>query len=80
MQPNQQSATENQQYVIAAFYHFAALPKYRRIQQNLKNFMIKRDVKGTILLTPEGINGTISGSREGVDEVLIYLRELPRIC
>lgn len=71
-----QNALNEQDYVVAAFYHFAPLPKYKKIQLNLKNFMIKRDVKGTILLAPEGINGTITGLRADIDAVLDYLRGL----
>lgn len=67
----------NQKYLVAAFYHFAPLLKYKKIQMNLKNFMIKRDVKGTILLAPEGVNGTITGLQDAVNEVLSYLRALP---
>lgn len=67
---------EPQECIIAAFYKFADFPKYKKVQLNLKSFMQKRDVKGTILLTPEGLNGTISGSREGVDATLDYLKEL----
>lgn len=32
---------------------------------------------GTLLLAPEGINGTIAGSRTGIDAVLRHIRELP---
>ena len=31
-------------------------------------------LKGTFLLAPEGINGAVGGSREGVDGILDYLR------
>src|SRR3546814_2322765 len=33
-------------------------------------------IKGTLLLAPEGINGTIAGTREGVDRVLAHIRAL----
>ncbi|MCL4104000.1 UNVERIFIED_CONTAM: hypothetical protein GTU68_034862 [Idotea baltica] len=35
--------------------------------------------KGTLLLAHEGINGTIAGTREAVDQVLAYLRADPRM-
>ena len=35
------------------------------------------DVKGTVLVATEGVNGTISGSREAINEVLAYIRALP---
>jgi UPF0176 protein len=34
-------------------------------------------VKGTLLLAPEGINGTIAGSRSAIDRVLEHIRGLP---
>lgn len=38
---------------------------------------MKNDVKGTLLLAPEGVNGTIAGSRTGINAVLAHLRSLP---
>lgn len=37
--------------------------------------MLEQQVRGTILLAPEGINGTISGSRFGIDTVVEWLRQ-----
>ena len=37
----------------------------------------EQGVRGTLLLAPEGINGTIAGPREGVAAVLDHIRELP---
>ena len=37
-------------------------------------------VRGTLLLAHEGINGTIAGPRQGIDEVLSYLRADPRLA
>ena len=42
--------------------------------------MTDNDVKGTLLLAKEGINGTIAGTREGVDAVLTWLRNDPRLA
>ena len=41
--------------------------------------MLDHDVKGTLLLASEGINGTISGTRQGIDTVLDYLRSIEAI-
>lgn len=62
-------------FVIAAFYKFVDLPDYRERQRPLRDFCITQDVKGSILLAAEGINGTIAGSRQGIDAVLAYLRQ-----
>lgn len=61
--------------VIAAFYKFVALPDYQERQRPLRDFCVSQDVKGSILLAAEGINGTIAGSRQGVDAVLAFLRQ-----
>ncbi|MCA9900555.1 MAG: rhodanese-related sulfurtransferase [Ardenticatenaceae bacterium] len=62
-------------FVIAAFYKFVDLPEYAERQRPLLNFCTAQDVKGSILLAAEGINGTIAGSRQGIDAVLTHLRQ-----
>ena len=37
-------------------------------------------MKGTLLLAEEGINGTVSGSREGIDALFAWLRSDPRLA
>lgn len=61
--------------VIAAFYKFVDLPDYRERQRPLRDFCVSQEVKGSILLAAEGMNGTIAGSRQGIDAVLAYLRQ-----
>ena len=63
--------------VVCALYRFIALENYQQIQQPLLNIMEANDVKGTLLLASEGINGTIAGSRVGIDNVLNWLKQDP---
>tara|TARA_R110000772_G_scaffold110050_1_gene213507 strand:- start:101 stop:1099 length:999 start_codon:yes stop_codon:yes gene_type:complete len=65
--------------VVCALYHFVRLNDYQLLQQPLLDRMLKNNVKGTLLLASEGINGTIAGTREGVDEVLDWLKSDPRL-
>lgn len=60
--------------VVAALYKFVSLPDYSELQAPLLNCCQLQDIRGTILLAPEGINGTIAGSRQGIDTVLTFLR------
>lgn len=60
--------------VIAAFYKFVSLPDYQDLQQPLLDFCKQHKVRGSILLAYEGINGTIAGSRQGIDAVLSFIR------
>jgi len=65
--------------VIASFYQFVSLPDHEVLQQRLLAFCRTREVRGTILLAREGINGTIAGSRTAVESVLDYLRADPSL-
>jgi UPF0176 protein len=62
------------QYVVAALYKFADLPDFEAMIAPLKTLCDTHKVKGTLLLAHEGVNGTIAGSREGIDAVIKYLR------
>ena len=61
------------QYVVCALYKFVALPNFQTIRQPLLDFMNQESVRGTLLLAHEGINGTVSGSRESIDNLLNWL-------
>lgn len=66
--------------VVAALYHFAKMDDREKIQPIWKQFMLDNKVTGTILVTLEGINGTISGPREGIDAVLAMIRSDKRFA
>ena len=60
-------------YVVAALYKFVSLPDYVALRDALYQHMVLNKVKGTLLLAEEGINGTICGTREGIDAVRGWL-------
>jgi len=66
--------------VIAALYKFVSLPDYEKIRDPLLNFCDKNEIKGTLLLALEGINGTVSGTRESIDALLVFLKQDPRFA
>ncbi|MFL0808424.1 MAG: rhodanese-related sulfurtransferase [Oceanobacter sp.] len=66
--------------VVCALYHFVTLDDYQNLRQPLLDVMQKNDVKGTLLLAQEGINGTIAGSREGIDNLVGWLRQDERLA
>jgi UPF0176 protein len=63
----------SQNIVVCALYKFAVLNDCPSLRQPLLNLMHEQDVCGTLLLAREGINGTIAGSRQGVDAVKRWL-------
>ncbi len=60
--------------LIAAFYKFVRLPDYRELRDPLLARCRAAGLRGTILLAEEGINATIAGERESVEDLLRYLR------
>ena len=60
--------------VVATLYKFVSLPDYRELQAPLLSFCRLQEIKGTLLLAQEGINGTIAGYRQQIDAVLAFLR------
>jgi UPF0176 protein len=49
-------------YVVAAFYHFFALPDAEAVRPRLERICAAHRISGTILLATEGINGTVAGA------------------
>ncbi|MEM0910723.1 MAG: rhodanese-related sulfurtransferase [Pseudomonadota bacterium] len=45
----------------------------------LRAFMEQNDIRGTILLASEGLNGTVSGTQQNIASLLDYLNKDPRI-
>lgn len=59
--------------VVAALYRFAKFQDFESFREPLLEIMLAHEVRGTLLLAAEGINGTIAGSRSGIDAVLAWL-------
>ncbi|MEP3636114.1 MAG: rhodanese-related sulfurtransferase [Paracoccaceae bacterium] len=64
-------------YIVAALYHFTRFETPDAIKTPLSDVCAEHDVMGTLLLAREGINGTIAGTRAGIDAVLAFIRALP---
>jgi UPF0176 protein len=62
---------------VAALYHFSRFPDPALLKPGLLETCVANGVKGSLLLAPEGINGTIAGPRAGIDAVLAAVRALP---
>lgn len=61
--------------VVAALYKFVVLDDYVELQSKLKTLCDAEGIKGTLLLAKEGINGTVSGTREAIDRLRAFLAE-----
>ncbi len=63
--------------VVAALYKFTGFPDPASLCDPLLAECKKVGARGTLLIAPEGINGTIAGSRAAIDQVLQAIRALP---
>jgi UPF0176 protein len=65
--------------VVSTLYRFVSLPNYQQLRQPLLDMCIANNIKGTLLLASEGINGTVAGSRDAIDRLLSFLRHDERL-
>ena len=66
--------------VVCAMYKFVTLDNFEALRQPLLDTMLEHDVRGTLLLALEGINGTVSGTRESIDALLNWLGQDERLA
>lgn len=66
--------------VISALYHFVILEDFEELRQPLLDLMLKNNIKGTLLLAREGINGTVAGSQASIDILLNWFKLDPRLA
>ena len=62
------------QWIVAALYKFVKLDDLERLRQSIEARCDALGITGTLLLAGEGINGTIAGTRTGIDSILDHLR------
>ena len=68
------------QFLVAALYKFVQLNDFALLQAPILEVCKANEVRGTLLLATEGINGTIAGPEQGIRNVLAYLRQDPRFA
>ncbi|WP_126975460.1 oxygen-dependent tRNA uridine(34) hydroxylase TrhO [Frigidibacter oleivorans] len=64
-------------FAIAALYRFAPLPDPAALRGPLLDLCRAEGVRGTLLLAPEGINGTIAGTAGALATVIAHLETFP---
>jgi len=65
--------------VVCALYRFVALDNYKELQTPLLKVMKDNNVKGTLLLASEGINGTVAATRNEIDHLINWLKAQPAL-
>ena len=65
------------QICVAALYQFTRFEDRAAVQAPLQALCDTHDIKGTLLVAHEGINGTVAGSHAAIDTLITHIRTLP---
>lgn len=64
---------------VAALYRFSRLDRFEALRAPLAAFCSAHGIKGTLLLAPEGINGTVAGSSPAIQSLVGHLETIPEL-
>lgn len=62
---------------VAALYRFVSFDAPEKLQPMILEQCTASGIKGTILLAHEGINGTVAGKPDSIDQLIAFLRAIP---
>ena len=80
MIPSDASQTMQTRTKVAAFYRFVPLENIERLQREISSICKESGLLGTILLAREGINGTIAGTVDDIDNLFVFLGQYPGLA
>lgn len=70
----------NLPFTVAALYCFARLPQYESLREPLAELCCTNGIKGTLLLSAEGINGTVAGTQPAIEKLVAYITSIPELA
>ncbi|XAR66041.1 hypothetical protein NMG60_11012089 [Bertholletia excelsa] len=76
---NAEGESSPESLVVVSFYKFADFPDHADLRKPLKDLCEQLRVSGGIILAPEGINGSICGTRDSVEKVLEFIQTDKRL-
>ena len=65
-------------FTVLGFYKFKKLNQLSKKKIFLQKYFIQNDIKGTLILSKEGINGTISGKSINISHIKEKIKSLLR--
>lgn len=65
---------------VCTFYHFVKLEALEDLQAQIQRQCLALGLKGTVLLAPEGINGTLTGARSALEQYQAWLQQDARFA
>ena len=62
-------------YYISGFYKFKKIHRIKKTKKLLNDIFSKYNVRGTIIISSEGVNGTISYNKKNLELVLNKIKK-----
>ncbi|WP_435163875.1 rhodanese-related sulfurtransferase [Candidatus Pelagibacter bacterium nBUS_25] len=63
-------------FKVFGFYKFVKVTSLKKNKDSMQKFFIKNNIRGTIIIAKEGLNGTISGQVKDIDKTIKKLKSL----
>jgi len=63
-------------YCISGFYKFKRITSIKKNKEILQTYFINKSIKGTIIISSEGINGTVSANKKNLDSVIKKIKTI----
>ena len=61
---------------ISGFYKFKRIKNIKKSKELLNNFFTENDIRGTVIISLEGINGTISSKKKNLELALLKIKKI----
>ena len=76
-----EDSCEQFKYKVAAFYDFISIidQEILLIKEELTNIAAIQEIKGTILIASEGVNGTVCGTENAIIQFIETLEKLLKV-
>ncbi|WP_194776321.1 oxygen-dependent tRNA uridine(34) hydroxylase TrhO [Pararhodonellum marinum] len=71
---------ENQYYLILLYYCYAEIQDTEAYREEHHLFCIENNIRGRIIISHEGLNGTVSGLKEDCERYMAYVKSDPRFA
>ncbi len=63
-------------FYISGFYKFKKITNIKKNKKKLQSYFLKNSIRGTLILSTEGINATLSSSKKNLDLILTKVKEI----
>ena len=62
-------------FTIFGFYKFQKINNLKKNQINLNNLLLDKNINGSIIISKEGLNGSISGINKDIKTAIIQIKK-----